>query len=268
MTAHTTKNRPTTQPMNRPATQPAPQPKSPTTPRTTTPAAPRTTSPAAPHVPLATLVPGIVVFLLFLAWTALVIARSPVITAFDTGVGGPLHHGDPALIRAARIVTQLGEPRAIAILSIVLIAVLALCRKFAYALFAAAVTLLANGCNWVFKHAVRRPRPVHRLAPAHGYSFPSGHSCATLALAGILIVLVVCLVRNRIAKTVLVLLLALCPLAIGCTRILLNVHFPSDVLGGWTEALAVVLLCSTALDFLYLQRRPLPAKASSGSGNR
>jgi undecaprenyl-diphosphatase len=207
-----------------------------------------------PTIPRGTLISGIIVLLLFIVWTALVAAKSSVITAFDTTIGGLLHHGDPTLIHVASVTTQLGDPKVIVIASTALIVVLALCRKFAYAIFAAAVTFIANGSNWAIKHAIHRPRPIRRLAPAHGYSFPSGHSCATLALAGILIVLVLCLIRNQIAKTILVILLALFPLTIGCTRILLNVHFPSDVLGGWIEALAFVLLCYSAFDYFYLQR--------------
>lgn len=208
-------------------------------------------------IPRRTLISGIIVLLLFMIWTVLVATKSPVITAFDAGLGELLHHSDTALIRTARITTQLGDPKVIVIASTAPIVILTLCRKFAYAIFAAAVTLLANGSNWVVKHAIHRPRPIHRLTAAHGYSFPSGHSCATLALAGILIVLVLCLIHNQIAKTVLVILLVLFPLAIGCTRILLNVHFPSDVFGGWIEALAFVLLCYSAFDYFYLQR---PAK--------
>jgi undecaprenyl-diphosphatase len=205
-------------------------------------------------VPRGTLISGIIVLLLFMVWTVLVATKSPVITAFDTGLGSLLHHNDPTRIQIARTITQLGDPKSITIASAILIVILALCRKFTYAIFAAAVTLFANGSNWVIKHAIHRPRPTHRLTAAHGYSFPSGHSCATLALAGILIVLVLCLIRNQIAKTVLVILLALFPLTIGCTRILLNVHFPSDVFGGWIEALSFILLCSSAFDYFYLQR--------------
>jgi len=77
-----------------------------------------------------------------------------------------------------------------------------------------------------------RPRPSgETLTAAYGYSFPSGHAMMSVALYGFLILLL-CAKRHKHRKlwvTALLLLIFL----IGISRVYLNVHYATDVLGGW-----------------------------------
>ena len=88
------------------------------------------------------------------------------------------------------------------------------------------------------KLALHRARPdLFRLAAASGYSFPSGHALGATALYGWLALSLWSRVTSRWGRAGLLALAILMPLGIGLSRVYLGVHYPSDVLGGWTAGL-------------------------------
>ena len=88
--------------------------------------------------------------------------------------------------------------------------------------------------NQILKHLVQRPRPTeYRIIDEKGYSFPSGHSMASVAFYGFLIYLIHKKVNNKILKTILIVLLSILISLIGSSRIYLGVHYTSDVLAGF-----------------------------------
>ncbi|WP_448631392.1 phosphatase PAP2 family protein [Cellulomonas soli] len=95
----------------------------------------------------------------------------------------------------------------------------------------------------VAKELVQRARPVldAPVANAAGYSFPSGHAANTASMTTALVVLVWPELRTRRARTLAVLA------AVGLTgltaadRVLLGVHYPSDVLAGALLGSGVVI---------------------------
>jgi len=88
--------------------------------------------------------------------------------------------------------------------------------------------LLNNG----IKLLVRRERPaVLHLVGAHGFSFPSGHSCAAAAALSA-VALIACRHRSRRVAAICAGLAALGAIAVATSRALLGVHWLSDVIGG------------------------------------
>ena len=75
---------------------------------------------------------------------------------------------------------------------------------------------------------------------AQGYSFPSGHAMNSAVCYGTGAMLI----KKRSIR----ILTAVLPLLIGVSRVVLGVHYPTDVLAGWILGAAVLLLVS------YLQR--------------
>ena len=99
------------------------------------------------------------------------------------------------------------------------------------------------------KQLVGRARPVVEDAVTHlpGYSFPSGHSTNTTVAAIALLVLLWPLWRRR-GRAVATAVAVAGALVVGLDRVLLGVHFPSDVLGGYLLGGAVAL--GSALGYL------------------
>jgi undecaprenyl-diphosphatase len=137
-----------------------------------------------------------------------------------------------------RAVTTLGNPFVVSPLSLSLaLGVLPPLRGAGIqGAFALVVSHLAAQ---LLKRSVVRPRPelpVGRcflVEPEDGFSFPSGHAAAGLSVA-----LPLFLVLSG-PVAVLVLLVGL---AVGASRCYFGVHYPGDVLVGWTLAAAAVVL--------------------------
>jgi hypothetical protein len=96
--------------------------------------------------------------------------------------------------------------------------------------------LLLSALKMVFARA--RPDLVFRLVEVNNHSFPSGHAMGAMILYPLLGLL---LVRNRSIGIWAGLGVAI---LIGLTRIILGVHWASDVIGGWLLGGAVVLVAA------------------------
>lgn len=97
--------------------------------------------------------------------------------------------------------------------------------------------------NFLLKNIIRRNRPVgYRLVEETGFSFPSGHSMASMAFYGLIIYLVFKYVKNKYAKIALCTFLSILIVAIGISRIYLGVHYASDVLAGFMISLSYLTL--------------------------
>lgn len=203
-----------------------------------------------------TIIPATIFLILYAAWAILVASENQFIHEFDQTVINIICNNNPILIKFATVFTNLGNTNVIMVETILLVIVLALFKKFAYAFFTAGTMIAANGYNWIIKHAIARHRPfTHHLVAAHGYSFPSGHSVGSATLFGILIVLTILLVKNKAAKTVLCIVWVCFPILIGYTRIFSHVHYPSDVVGGFLEGIAFLLIGYSFLYHYYLEIR-------------
>jgi undecaprenyl-diphosphatase len=150
---------------------------------------------------------------------------------------GPLRHWDREVLDAlvlpagaARDVvlglTQLGAPLLLELVAVVLAAVLVR-RSRRLAGYVLVTVLGAEAVSTLTKDVVQRVRPCVDAAscPATS-SFPSGHAVGAAAFWTAMAVLLLPVVGRRAWW-----LLALPPL-VALTRVLLGVHFPSDVLAG------------------------------------
>ena len=89
--------------------------------------------------------------------------------------------------------------------------------------------------DFAIKHFVARPRPMDTFIPAYvesGYSFPSGHTTSAIALYGFLILLLWKSTATTNQKILGTFVGGIVILGVGFSRVLLGVHYPSDVFAG------------------------------------
>jgi len=134
---------------------------------------------------------------------------------------------------------------------IVLIATLyfALAGRWRYALLMLATAIGTLFAMELLKSIYARPRPtvVTAFDPPGGLSFPSGHSMISMALYLTLGVLVAQTQKRRRLKIYVVATAASLALLIGISRMYLGVHYPTDVLAGWTAGATWALICGVVI---------------------
>ena len=119
----------------------------------------------------------------------------------------------------------------------------------------------------VVQQIFEREPPAQMLVTASGYSYVSGHATAAFVMAGALGVVLPSVRGWRRRFRLLVLLPVIAVVwIVSADRIALNVHYVSDVLGGW--ALGLAILTATSIGFglrpgLRRRRRRTP---SDGDG--
>jgi membrane-associated phospholipid phosphatase len=156
-----------------------------------------------------------------------------------------IEHRPDALVSVARIMSGVGSPVALAAVAAVAALglwfggkrlVLALAPGIAFGLagLGAAAVKLIVGRN-------RPPVPLHLIAESDP-SFPSGHATeSTAVFVTLALVVAVFVLRGPIVRSVTVLGAGLVSVAIGTSRLVLGVHWPSDVIAGWALGLAIAL---------------------------
>lgn len=139
-----------------------------------------------------------------------------------------------------KVITNLSSAIFVLIVSLV---ILLICKEKKYGIYSFINLLLIVSINQILKHIVKRPRPTEfRIIDESGYSFPSGHSMASMAFYGFLIYLIYNNVKNRYVKWLLCTILTMLILLIGISRIYLGVHYASDVFAGFCLSMSYLIL--------------------------
>lgn len=117
----------------------------------------------------------------------------------------------------------------------------------------AVIWVLATGIGGVLvrllKHHFERTRPIHEhaLTDSSGWSFPSGHASGAMLVYGMLGYFII---RHTPARWHIPVALVTAALItfVGFSRVILQVHYLSDVLAGFAVAGAWGALCVTAFE--------------------
>lgn len=153
--------------------------------------------------------------------------------------------GPPWLVSVARDITALGSVVVLSTIAMLAIGFLALSRRFGAALFLFVAATGGQSLNaalkWYFGR--ERPDPAFRWIEIDSPSFPSGHAASSAVVYLAIAVLLARLAENRRQKIYLIgsaLALSFC---VGLTRVYLGVHYPTDVIAGWTVGVAWAQVC-------------------------
>lgn len=159
--------------------------------------------------------------------------------AFDAPVIAFVH-GLPVPLWVWELITSMGAGLVPITVDVLVVAILLSRREFVLALlFAGALIAVALAIDHA-KDVVARPRPADPLVQAYGYSFPSGHAFTSTVTFGLLAIVAWRMdMPLGIGRLIVVSAIVLVGL-IGCSRIALGVHYPTDVLAGWLGGIAVL----------------------------
>lgn len=165
-----------------------------------------------------------------------------VLLAFRTQAGDPL--GPSWLQEMMRDFTSLGGIGILTFVTLAIVGYELLERRWRLALTVVVAVLGGVAFSTLIKRLVDRDRPevVSHAVEVSSASFPSGHS---MMAATVYLTLAALLIRFRSRRATEVYVLAAAVAAtgvVGLSRVYLGVHWPTDVIAGWTIGAAWALL--------------------------
>lgn len=165
---------------------------------------------------------------------------------------------NPHLNTFMLILTKTANPLPTIVLTLTLTLILLFKHQKKEALFSFLLILLTAGTNTLLKHLYLRQRPiVGSLIHETGFSFPSGHSMISLALALLLSYLSFHFLSRKLIAYLLSAFLLAYTFLIGFSRVYINVHYVGDVLGGWLASIVVFSILLCLFNLFSRTKRPL-----------
>ena len=201
---------------------------------------------------------------LLLAVLAMVTALLAFIAIADKVVEGKTRRIDESLIRAlrnpadpsdpigpewleevGRDLTALGGVAVLSLLTVAVVGFLLIRRTYHAVGFVLIATVGGLVLSLLLKRSFARPRPelVSHLSAVYTSSFPSGHSMLSAVVYLTLGALLARLVEGPALKIYIILVAMLLTLLVGVSRVYMGVHYPTDVLAGWSVGLSWAILC-------------------------
>ncbi len=156
------------------------------------------------------------------------------------------HQITSALVGIAKFISLVGSTEVIIGIGI-LIGVLFIFKKR----WRSAAIIIASICSTgimveLMKTFFMRTRPENALLVLNDYSFPSGHAALAAVFFIVLIYLFTPKKSSGIKRELFITICVLAVITIGLSRIVLNVHWVSDVVAGWSLG----VFCATAVILL------------------
>ncbi len=180
---------------------------------------------------------------------------------FDTAIllafRSPADPADPLgpgwLEEFGRDVTALGGIGLLAVITLAVAGFLWLREKRGTAILLLAAVASGQALSTAFKLGFDRTRPdlVPHGMETYTSSFPSGHAMMAAVTYLTLAVLLARVQEGRRIKIYILSVAVLVTVAVGISRIYLGVHWPTDVLAGWTAGAAWAFGCLLFANWLH-----------------
>ena len=156
----------------------------------------------------------------------------------------------PTVLAIASVVSRIGTVHVMSVLALVVLLAL---HRHNWRAVAVGWTLVMGGgklVEAVLKHTFHRTRPIGALEQLHSasYSYPSGHSMGAMIGYGLLAYMVLRRVRQPTARAAVTATAALIILAVGLSRLILAVHYFTDVIGGYAAGAVWLALSLVAVE--------------------
>lgn len=179
------------------------------------------------------IIPGSIALIIFIILSILVLKDKTYDFDIDITHFFLDHRGEKgnALYYCSRILTEFGDIICLAIILIALAIYYKLDQRFFYlgAILAAAVVF-----NSIYKIIIDRDRPnaIYMWVNETSASFPSGHSVSSMTFYLSLIFINFKFEKNKVVKAIMIALSVFFIIIIPITRLILSVHYFTDVLAG------------------------------------
>jgi undecaprenyl-diphosphatase len=194
--------------------------------------------------------------LLFFAWLAEEMLEGDTM-AFDNAVRGFIHdHSNETLTSTMRAFTFMGSTLFLSSLTGLVLVVFFVGRHWWSSAVFAVMMAGAVVLNFVLKTAFSRDRPTTYFdTPVpDSYSFPSGHALFSLCFYASLGWIITRHLSSRWTKAAVWTISVFLFCGVGLSRIYLGVHYPSDVLAGYTAAIIWLIAVAVADRWLSLHK--------------
>ena len=163
--------------------------------------------------------------------------------------------GPAWLEESARDLTALGGFTVLPLMIAAVVGYLGMARKYHAMCLVLGATVSGLLLSLLLKHSFERPRPdvVPHLSGDYTSSFPSGHSMLAAVVYLTLGSLLARLLLQRRLKIYFIVVAMLLTFLVGLSRVFMGVHYPTDVLAGWTAGLVWAVLWWLAARLLQQQ---------------
>lgn len=141
-----------------------------------------------------------------------------------------------------KVITYMGNWQTITAICLILLAFRK--TRLTYGVPLSIGAIFVSLTNKGIKALVMRPRPDQAmfLIEQGGWSFPSGHAITSMFFYGMAIWLIRRNVQDHKLANILTVILAFPMILVGISRVYLGVHYPTDVLAGWSLGLLTIVI--------------------------
>lgn len=172
--------------------------------------------------------------------------------------------GPTWLREASRDITALGGGTVVTLVTLAVLGFLLLRQKFALMLVVLISTAGGGLLSGVLKNFFARERPSHipHLMEATSPSFPSGHSMLAAIVYLTLGAMLGRITQRRREKYYFLVVAVVIVILVGMSRMYLGVHFPTDVLAGWSAGIVWAAFCASVARWLQQKGQVEPPDAA------
>lgn len=168
-----------------------------------------------------------------------VVENQPI--GFDSMILSWIHSlASPVLDGIFFFFTTIGNVQVLLPITAIIIAYLLYKKRRRDALIIIAGVGGAAAANFILKLLFHRDRPTfwHSLVTETGYSFPSGHAMLSSAL----VLCLIAIVWNTRWRLTAIIAGSFVVLMIGLSRLYMGVHYPTDIIAGWSVSFVWVAI--------------------------
>jgi membrane-associated phospholipid phosphatase len=167
----------------------------------------------------------------------------------------------PFLNKFMLLVTYLGNWQTILVLSIIIIFIFAIFKKWKFIIALSISSIFGELFVYTAKNIIKRQGPPLRflILLEKDFSFPSGHSFISIAFYGLLFYFLFDFAKSKITKILSIFAGCSVIFLISFSRIYLGVHWPSDVFASLASGIVMITIIIT---FLKIDNRFGLTKAS------